>query len=77
MPNISLFGMQIAPLRMTEAVATLHAWIDAEERLCRYVVTPNVDHAVMFDNHAGLRQAYRDASLVLADGLPVGENAFS
>lgn len=71
MPNISLFGMQIAPLRMPEAVATLHEWIDAEDRHCRYVVTPNVDHAVMFETHAGLRDAYRDASLVLADGLPV------
>lgn len=71
MPNISLFGMHIAPLRMSEAVAVLCAWIDADERRCRYVVTPNVDHTVMFAKHSGLREAYRDASLVLADGLPV------
>ena len=38
---------------------------------CRYVVTPNVDHAVLFQSHAGLRDAYADARLVLADGMPV------
>ena len=38
---------------------------------CRYVVTPNVDHAVMFQHRVDLRNAYDDASLVLADGLPL------
>ncbi len=38
---------------------------------CRYVVTPNVDHAVMFQRRADLREAYADASLVLADGAPL------
>ena len=38
---------------------------------CRYVVTPNVDHAVMFQEQQALRQAYADAALVLADGFPV------
>ena len=38
---------------------------------CRYVVTPNVDHAVMFQHRADLRAAYADASLVLADGAPL------
>jgi N-acetylglucosaminyldiphosphoundecaprenol N-acetyl-beta-D-mannosaminyltransferase len=71
MKTISLFGMQIAPVRMPEAVAELRRWIDADERACRYVVTPNVDHAVMFERRADLRDAYRDASLVLADGFPV------
>jgi N-acetylglucosaminyldiphosphoundecaprenol N-acetyl-beta-D-mannosaminyltransferase len=34
-------------------------------------VTPNVDHAVLFNRRADLRAAYRDASLVLADGTPL------
>jgi len=38
---------------------------------CRYVVTPNVDHAVLFQHRADLRAAYADASLVLADGAPI------
>ncbi len=38
---------------------------------CRFVVTPNVDHAVMFQHRADLRSAYSQASLVLADGAPI------
>lgn len=68
---VELFGMRIAPLRINEAVATLRSWIDANDGRCRYVVTPNVDHAVMFREHAGLRAAYEKAALVLADGFPV------
>lgn len=66
-----LFGMEIDPLAMPQAVKQVLAWVDCGERRCRYVVTPNVDHAVMFQENAGLRAAYRDASLVLADGAPV------
>jgi N-acetylglucosaminyldiphosphoundecaprenol N-acetyl-beta-D-mannosaminyltransferase len=39
--------------------------------MCRFVVTPNVDHAVMFQECSDLRAAYEAASLVLADGLPL------
>lgn len=66
-----LFGMEIDPLDMPQAVKQVLSWVDDGERRCRYVVTPNVDHAVMFQENAGLRDAYRDASLVLADGAPV------
>jgi len=38
---------------------------------CRFIVTPNVDHAVMFQHRSDLRDAYADAALVLADGLPL------
>jgi N-acetylglucosaminyldiphosphoundecaprenol N-acetyl-beta-D-mannosaminyltransferase len=68
---VSLFGMQIDRLRMPEAVARLLGWIAADEAQCRVVVTPNVDHAVMFHERADLRAAYAAASLVLADGFPV------
>jgi N-acetylglucosaminyldiphosphoundecaprenol N-acetyl-beta-D-mannosaminyltransferase len=63
--------MQIDALRMPQAVEQLLAWVTRSDRRCHYVVTPNVDHAVMFQEHAGLRAAYADASLVLADGFPV------
>lgn len=67
----SLFGMQIDALRMDEAVERLLAWSEARDAGCRYVVTPNADHAVMFQENAELRAAYADAALVLADGFPV------
>ena len=65
-----LFGIQIDALNMREAVATLRDWI-SESSKCRYVVTPNVDHAVLLQEHDGLRQSYRDAGLILADGHPI------
>jgi N-acetylglucosaminyldiphosphoundecaprenol N-acetyl-beta-D-mannosaminyltransferase len=68
---VELFGMRIDSLRMHEAVEKLRTWIDADDGRCRYVVTPNVDHAVMYDERPELRKAYEHASLVLADGFPV------
>lgn len=35
------------------------------------VLTPNVDHVVLLEDDARLREAYASASLVLADGMPV------
>jgi N-acetylglucosaminyldiphosphoundecaprenol N-acetyl-beta-D-mannosaminyltransferase len=67
----SLFGMQLDPLRLSQAVRQVMAWIEQGERRCHYVVTPNVDHAVMFQENSNLRDAYRNASLVLADGAPL------
>lgn len=70
--HITLFRMRIARLSMTEAVAKLLDWCAApREGVCRFVVTPNVDHAVMFQHRADLRAAYDDAALVLADGAPL------
>lgn len=69
--SVALFGMNINPVRMPEAIAQLLEWIRHPDGRCHYVVTPNVDHAVMFQHHAGLRSAYHDAGLVLADGFPV------
>jgi N-acetylglucosaminyldiphosphoundecaprenol N-acetyl-beta-D-mannosaminyltransferase len=69
-PRVRLFGMQIDSLTMPETVERIQSWIGAGGP-CRYVVTPNVDHAVMYQQSEPLRQAYADASLVLADGMPV------
>ena len=68
-----LFGVEVDPLTMEAAVDQLWQWIEAPtaERGCRYVVTPNVDHAVLLQENKDLRDAYRDAHLVLADGHPV------
>lgn len=67
---ISLCGIQIDAVTMSQAVTTIFQWI-AVPRGCRYVVTPNVDHVVVYQEHAALRNAYAGASLVLADGFPV------
>jgi hypothetical protein len=71
-PTVRLFGMAISHVTMRETVNQLLVWC-AEPRgtACRYVVTPNVDHAVLFQHRADLQSAYADASLVLADGAPI------
>src|SRR5438034_7662908 len=71
MSRVSLFGYEIDALRMSEALARVFGWIDSADGRCRYVITPNVDHTVVFQKHAGLRRAYAEAALVLADGMPV------
>ena len=70
--TVKLFGMQISQVSMTRAVDTLLNWCQSpRESACRFIVTPNVDHAVMFQERADFRAAYENASLVLADGLPL------
>ncbi len=67
-----LFGMEIDAIDMSGAVSTVSQWCrEARGERCRYVVTPNVDHAVMFQTNLALQESYREASLVLADGAPV------
>lgn len=68
---VQLFGMQIDRVCMVDAVDRIWQWIAGSESACHYVVTPNVDHAVMFGERADLRRAYERASMVLADGFPV------
>jgi N-acetylglucosaminyldiphosphoundecaprenol N-acetyl-beta-D-mannosaminyltransferase len=71
-PQITMFGMSIDSLNMQESVDAVLEWCQSpRQRSCLYVVTPNVDHAVMFQTSPALRDAYQDAALVLADGAPV------
>jgi N-acetylglucosaminyldiphosphoundecaprenol N-acetyl-beta-D-mannosaminyltransferase len=69
--RVRLFETEIDVLRMPEAVERLRDWVTRRDDFCRYVVTPNVDHAVLLAEHKGLRRAYAEASLVLADGAPL------
>ena len=68
---VSLFGLQIDALRLDAAVTRLRRWVESKEGTCRYVVTPNVDHLVMLRGHRLFQAAYREASMVVADGLPL------
>lgn len=70
--SIEMFGMKISRLTMRETLSRVLEWCAAPRgESCRYIVTPNVDHAVMFQHRGDLRDSYADASLVLADGLPL------
>jgi N-acetylglucosaminyldiphosphoundecaprenol N-acetyl-beta-D-mannosaminyltransferase len=70
-PRVRLFGIDLDVLRMDQAIARLLVWIGEHDGRCRYVVTPNVDHVVLFQESQELRRAYDGAGLVLADGAPV------
>ncbi|MCA9231095.1 MAG: WecB/TagA/CpsF family glycosyltransferase [Planctomycetales bacterium] len=70
--KVAMFGMSIDVVDMPAAVQTVMGWCrDEFVSRCQYVVTPNVDHAVMYQSNSLFRDAYRQASLVLADGAPV------
>jgi len=71
MNRIRLFDIDIDALRMGEAVERLLRWIHEPDGTCRYVVTPNLDHAILFQARADLRAAYSDAGMVIADGMPL------
>lgn len=71
-PNrVRMFGVDIDVLDMRQTVDRIHGWIESDERDCKYVVTPNVDHVVMLQKNEQLQQAYEDASMVVADGFPL------
>ncbi|MGL4511629.1 MAG: WecB/TagA/CpsF family glycosyltransferase [Lacipirellulaceae bacterium] len=71
--RIRLFGMTIDRINLDEAASRLLRWAgdDFPAGPCRYVVTPNVDHAVMYQHDAALRGAYENAAMVTADGAPL------
>lgn len=70
--KVSMFNMVIDRLTLAQATERVLSWArDPAAPRCRYVVTPNVDHAVMLQTHCRLYDAYLDASLVVADGAPL------
>ncbi|HET6323766.1 MAG TPA: WecB/TagA/CpsF family glycosyltransferase [Planctomycetaceae bacterium] len=69
---VELFGINLHPCRMSEAVDQLCGWITSDDAgRCRYVVTPNVNHAVLLQRHPQFARVYADADFVLADGVPI------
>ena len=69
---VELFGINLHPCRMSEAIDELCSWIAAPSNgRCRYVVTPNVNHAVLLQRHEEFARVYADADFVLADGAPI------
>jgi len=72
--RVKLFDIDIDPLRMPGTVNRLMAWIHGSSTdgpKHRYVVTPNADHMVILQQHAEFRECYRNADLVVADGMPL------
>jgi N-acetylglucosaminyldiphosphoundecaprenol N-acetyl-beta-D-mannosaminyltransferase len=70
-PRIDLFGVQIDPITMAEAVSSIFDWMGENETDCKFVVTPNVDHIVQVQTNVALQASYKKAALVVTDGRPV------
>lgn len=68
---MKLFGIDFDPFTIEQAVDRLQGWLDSDSRLCRYVVTPNVDHVVKLQQNVRFQAAYENAAMVVADGKPV------
>lgn len=71
MQRARLFGMTVDVVRVQDAVERIAAWIRAPDGSVRYVVTPNVQHALLFQEDPEFQEAYRHAALVLIDGFPL------
>jgi N-acetylglucosaminyldiphosphoundecaprenol N-acetyl-beta-D-mannosaminyltransferase len=69
--TVEIFGMRIHAVREHEAHALVDSWASAPHDKLRYVVTPNVQHTMVFQENAAFREAYAGASLVIADGWPL------
>ena len=69
--TVEIFGMRIHAVREHEAHALVHGWATQPRDKLRYVVTPNVQHTMVFQENAAFREAYAGASLVIADGWPL------
>jgi N-acetylglucosaminyldiphosphoundecaprenol N-acetyl-beta-D-mannosaminyltransferase len=71
MTRVRLFGIEIDSVRMEDAALRVLALCREPGGICQFVVTPNVDHVLILQENAGLRRAYAEAALVVADGWPV------
>lgn len=71
MDRVQLLGVMVHKVTLQQAVERIEEWISGPRTACRFVVTPNLDHAVLLTERSDLRDAYASASLVIADGMPM------
>lgn len=67
--TLQLFGMPIA--RVTEDQLLDHMFSELEQGRGGWLVTANLDHLHRHRRDAELRALYADASLIVADGMPL------
>lgn len=67
--RIELLGMPIDNVSVPEALARIDEFV--KTRHPHMVVTPNVDHVIKFQKDREFQSIYREASLILADGMPL------
>lgn len=64
-----VWGLRLDRVRMDEAVDAIEGIVS--ERIPRYIITANLNYAMLLDRDASLQKITDAASLVLADGQPL------
>lgn len=66
-----VLGLHVNPLTLDQSADRVREWMNSDERLCRFVVTPNLQHVRLYHASEEFRAAYARADLVLPDGMPL------
>ena len=70
MKTVEILGAKIHNISFQDSIDVICSYIEKQEE-GHYVVTPNVDHLVKLQSDPEFQQIYLQASLVLADGVPL------
>lgn len=69
MSRMKFLNTEVDNLTMEEAVEKIEQLI--LDKKPSYVVTPNVDHIVKLENDTEFQEVYKEADLILTDGMPL------
>ncbi|MBM6820677.1 WecB/TagA/CpsF family glycosyltransferase [Clostridium saudiense] len=69
MSRMKFLNTEVDNLNMNEAVQKIEQLILSKKP--SYVVTPNVDHIVKLETDKEFQKVYREADLILTDGMPL------
>jgi len=69
MSRITFLNTEIDNLTMSEAIKEIDKLVANKKP--SYVVTPNVDHIVKLEKDEEFREVYKNADLILTDGMPL------
>lgn len=69
MSRIKFLNTEIDNLTMNEAIEEIDKLI--LKRKNSYIVTPNVDHIVKLESDEEFKEVYKEADLILTDGMPL------
>lgn len=69
MSRMKFLNTEVDNLTMDEAVSKIEQLIINKKT--SYVVTPNVDHIVKLENDIEFQSVYKNADLILTDGMPL------
>lgn len=70
MEQVTIFDIRIDNVTLEEACNQILGFVENGE-MHKYVVTPNVDHIIKIQRDKEFHHIYKNASLVLADGMPL------